>query len=250
MNKCLVTKFKAVVDDPDLPFFGEVNFHLKRVLDRDGLYLSGSIEKPITVTILGDNDIVFDVNNKKSLIITSTGKIYFTGGIIEEEFYVRLVSKYDMSDWTLTNNGGTNMNAMMPIFPAGALIYHTNIVKIGADNSSVIMPVTDLIASGNVISVIHNGGSCIISGNYEEYLVTIWENGRKSNYLTLERCTPEYYPSKPDSLALGISSSAKVEFAETSITMSFYNKETPDVIGAKIIATATYDGSTWTYEMV
>ena len=40
MNKCLVTKFKAVVDDPDLPFFGEVNFHLKRVLDRDGLYLS------------------------------------------------------------------------------------------------------------------------------------------------------------------------------------------------------------------
>ena len=90
----------------------------------------------------------------------------------------------------------------------------------------------------------------MINGNYEEYLATIWENGRKSNYLTLERCKPEYYPSKPDSLVLGISNSVKVVFTETNITMSFYDKESPLVIGAKIIATATYDGSTWTYAMV
>ena len=39
MNKCLVTKFKAVVDDPDMPFIGEVKFHLKRVLEVDRLKL-------------------------------------------------------------------------------------------------------------------------------------------------------------------------------------------------------------------
>lgn len=183
MNKCLVTKFKAVVDDPDMPFFGEVRFHLKRVLNKDGLYLSGSPEKPITVTILGDNDIVFNSNNEKSLIITSSGKIYYTRGIIGEEFYVRLVNKYDMSDWSLTNNGGVNANVVVPIFPEGTLKYHTNVKYIGSDMASIKIPITDLIASGNVITSIANGGTCVISGNYEDYLVTIWKNGRKSTDL-------------------------------------------------------------------
>ena len=112
------------------------------------------------------------------------------------------------------------------------------------------MPITDLIASGNVISTIHNGGSCVISGNYEEYLVTIWKNGRKSVNLTFNRTQPNNFPSKPGSLELGNETSAIVKFTETSITMSFYNKFKPTIKGAEIIATATYDGSTWTYEMV
>lgn len=155
-----------------------------------------------------------------------------------------------MSDWSLTNNGGETTNAVRPIFPAGTLKYHTNVVKIGSDNGGIVMPVTDLIASGNVISIIHNGGSCVISGNYEEYLVTIWKNGRKSTDLIFERTQPENFPSKPDSLELGNETSAIVEFTETSITMNFYNKKYPNIEGAEIIATATYDGSTWTYEMV
>ena len=112
------------------------------------------------------------------------------------------------------------------------------------------MPITDLIASGNVISTIHNGGSCVISGNYEEYLVTIWKNGRKSVNLTFNRTQPNNFPSKPSSLELGNDTSAIVKFTETSITMSFYNKFMPTIEGAEIIATATYDGSTWTYAMV
>ena len=51
MNKCLVTKFKAVVDDPDLPYFGEVKFHLKRVLTTDILRIT-YITSPIILTIL------------------------------------------------------------------------------------------------------------------------------------------------------------------------------------------------------
>lgn len=155
-----------------------------------------------------------------------------------------------MSDWSLTNNGGETTNAVRPIFPAGTLKYHTNVVKIGSDNGGIVMPVTDLIASGNVISIIHNGGSCVISGNYEEYLVTIWKNGKKSKYLSFECTQPTNFPSKPDSLELGNETSAIVEFTETSITMNFYNKKYPNIEGAEIIATATYDGSTWTYEMV
>lgn len=69
MNKCLVTKFKAVVDDPDMPFFGEVRFHLKKVKDVDVLKIDG-ITSPITLTILGNNHIIFQRNNNKTLTIT------------------------------------------------------------------------------------------------------------------------------------------------------------------------------------
>ena len=70
MNKCLVTKFKAVVDDPDLPVFGEVKFHLKRVLEVDTIRLYNLLN-PVTATILGDNDIVFTENNEKTLLLSN-----------------------------------------------------------------------------------------------------------------------------------------------------------------------------------
>ena len=131
MNKCLVTKFKAVVDDQDLPYFGEVKFHLKRVLEVDRLKIT-SITSPITLTILGDNHIIFQRNNAKSLTILENNPtkqfIYFTGGVIGEDFYIRLVSKYNMTDWSLSNNGAEKANAVRPIFPAGTLKYHTNVV--------------------------------------------------------------------------------------------------------------------------
>ena len=168
MNKCLVTKFKAVVDDPNLTFIGEVRFHLKRVLEVDVLKID-KLLNPITATILGDNDIVFSENNEKTLILSNiktSNYLRFTGGVIGEKFYVRIVSKYDMFMWELTNNGSLNANAVPPLFPEGTLKYHTNVKYIGSDMSGIVMPITDLIASGNVINTIRNGGTTKIYGNY------------------------------------------------------------------------------------
>lgn len=251
MSKCLVTKLKAVVDNPDLPILGEVKFHLKRVLTEDNIFLGATkSDTPIIATILGDNEVVFSENNSKTLTITSIyNNIKYKGGNVGDTFYMRIVSKYDMSDWRLQNNGGASANSIYPVFPAGTLKYHRSIINIGSDNSGIQIPISDLVASGNTIQIIHNGGTCIISGNYEEYLETIWSNGRKSGKLNFERTlSRSMFPHAPSELGFDLNKSASANFTVDGINVSFWNHSNPAATTDKL-ATATYDGSAWSYQM-
>lgn len=255
-NNCLVTKLKTSVDNPDLKVLNSMTLHMKRVLNaKDYIILVPNEGKKIIATILGDNDVVWDINGAKVLEIIGDGgekQIYYTGDEIGKELYIRITSMYDMSNFILKGNGGANTNNCVPV-TTDTFKYHKNIIEIGGDQCGIIIDDinVELAASSLVISIIRSGGTCKIYGDVEKYVSNACKLGRKSGTLACERTIlnqPVFY-SQIKKVYQGDLYSTLFTFTETGADVEMYNVRRPDD-KSKIFATGRYnlESDTWTYE--
>ena len=248
MNKCLVTKLKATVDNPDLPFFGELVMELNGTFQGGYGQVNVDISGETKYTLVGDAYFVPNKDSEENLgkTLTKTGNtilyIKKTGTAS-----LKMTNKYEVRH--IGTPGTPNDGNAVSDIPSSRLRYCTKLMRIG-DTSNAFTPYPLDFKDLYLMSDLRNlfGGGFHKTNPVVHDIESLVEgqiaNGRQNGTLTIE------YTGAPSGSGVTITFNNVAVSWSSGVTITYNSDGGANVVFNAIdgrTINGTYDGSSWSY---